>query len=168
MDNRASFGGGGMFIGHFDNSFRNTVTLGVSSLVIMSEPYASYSIFICNLVFGAGVEQYFKNMYRFMLCGGGLLVYHCDQSHSSRLNMISSFGGNIAEAGGGMCAIFKDNSSRHQIYQLLTHFIKSSLHSETSDKGDTRFKGCGGAMLVVFLSSASMNNFTSSYDLNLE
>ena len=157
--NRAPLGGGGMFIGHFDDSFRNTVTLGVCSIV-MSEPHASFSIFSTNSVFGAGVEQYFKNMYRFMLCGGGLLVYHCDQSHASRLNMTSIFVNNSAEAGGGMCAIFKDNSSRHQVNQVFTHFNDSFLHSGTSDKGDTRFKGCGGAMLVVFQSSASMNSVT--------
>ena len=158
--NFAPIGGGGMFIGHFNNSSRNTVTLGEHSHVRWILLDLAYSIFIGNSVFGAGVEQYFKNMYRFMLCGGGLLVYHCDQSHSSRLNMISSFGGNIAEAGGGMCAIFKDNFSRHQVYQFFTHFNDSFLHSGTSDKGDTRFKGCGGAMLVVFLSSAYMNNVT--------
>ena len=158
--NFAPLGGGGMFIGHFNNSSRNTVTLGESTIVRWIGPVLTYSIFIGNSVFRAGVEQYFKNMYRFMLCGGGLLVYHCDQSHSSQLNMISSFGGNIAEAGGGMCAIFKDNSSRHQVYQLFTYFNDSFLHSGTSDKGDTRFKGCGGAMLVVFQSSAYMNNVT--------
>ena len=166
--NFAPLGGGGMFIGHFNNSSRNTVTLGESTIVRWIGLVFTYGIFIGNSVFRAGVEQYFKNMYRFMLCGGGLLVYHCDQSHSSRLNMVSFFGGNIAEAGGGMCAIFKDNSSRHQVYQVFTHFNDSFLHSGTSDKGDKRFKGCGGAMLVVFLSSASMNNITSSYDLNLQ
>ena len=111
--NAVVLGSGGMFIGHFDNSFRNTVIL---------EDKFKFSYIMDNVVIGvllytvSDAEHYFKNLYRFKLCGVGLLVYHCDQSHSSKLNMTSvMLINNTAEAGGGMCAIYKDSSNRHQM-----------------------------------------------------
>ena len=107
-------------------------------------------------------ELYFKNLYRFKLCGGGLLVYHCDQSHSSKLNMTSVIlYHNTAEAGGGMCAIYKDSSNRHQMFQSSLISVYSILqNSRMIYKGSVKYKGRGGGMLVIFQSSSSMNNVT--------
>ena len=158
--NHAPLGGGGMFIGHFDNSFKNTVTLGSRD-----KSTSKISSISNNVVFGAGTDKYFKDLYRFDPCGGGLLVIYCNKSHSSRMNMSSLFFiNNIAEAGGGMCAIYMDSSNRHQMSQSYVAIDDSVLHNYSSrvpNKGDMIFKGCGGGMLVVFQSSASMNNITS-------
>ena len=170
VGNRAYLGGGGMFIGHFDDSFKNTVTLGASLADSRIYPFPYYhSVFFMNTVFGAGVDRYSRNLYRFKFCGGGLLVYYCNQSRSSRVNItFTNFNNNTAEAGGGMCAIYKDSSSRHQVsLNSVSYFaIVVSLHNSTH-KGDMRFKGRGGGMLVIFQSSAFMNNITIN-DLNLD
>ena len=158
--NAVVLGGGGMFIGHFDNSFRNTVILGDKLMFSDNQDNVVIGVLVYNV---SDAEHYFKNLYRFKLCGGGLLVYHCDQSHSSKLNMTSvMLINNTAEAGGGMCAIYKDSSNRHQMSQSSLISVYSILqNSRMIYKRNVKYKGHGGGMLAIFQSSSSMNKITS-------
>ena len=146
--NTASLGGGGLFIGHFDNSSRNRVTVPEN---------VNKSFIAKNSV--SGSEDYLMSSHRFGLCGGGLLVFYSNHSQSSRMDFTLLYiSDNDAVAGGGICILFKDSSKSHDMTLSAVGSNANILHkSNKPDKGNVKFKGHGGGILVLFESAAAMN-----------
>ena len=165
VNNTASFGGGGLFIGHFDASFRNRVSIGDnSSLIQFNKVHVSAVKRYKETTRYEENTHYADTLHSFAVCGGGVLVLCCNRSISSTMGFISLIiDRNSAESGSGMCIIYKDSSIGHRLYlQTVAVTNNSILHnSKTPDKGNMKFKGCGGGMLVVFQTRAAFNYIIS-------